>query len=530
MDRKQQLEAMGWECLMAWQGKIQALQDQSTFPVANLASALPQLRAWIGDLGKAHQGWLSVTADNAALLDPMLPWHWLDMAWGGLDIVEGSGHASPLMRAPRQNFPKQQQQPAAPSVDLPEKQSLKSQPVHSNSKVEERPAAKAVESEGKEDASDGTRSQHSQPLRKEADKRRPSENRNSSPNEADQNRPQGEKPSEKGPATKEKENWLLNEGSNDIGKNDAQDAPEKQVIFRGLQDFASFIQSPMPPAQFRDESKEKKQGLSESPSVESHGKSQGGFEELEGKSFLPQGQLDTPHHQGISPSPFVQENAPKLRNVSPKIAHPKAEAHALHPDLQGIALSEALLPDLFSPSLGSPEPEALSREQEGYGFEEDQENVAEHRPSQEKASFPAQYPESSPIKQQALASPTLSSLGTALTQLVQSPSHVDAPSTRQSSGKGKMHSHYPTPRLALRPSSPPEPLQAPQLAEQSINADAQQPAPIEAQAAESSSIPVPPAWSSSVPVLQEPGPELMESILEAMAEQLQRDFERYYGS
>lgn len=537
MDKTQQLEVMGRECLAAWQGKMFALRGQSALPGADLTHALPQLRGWIGELSQAYGRWLSITTDNAALLDPMLPWHWLDMAAETLDIAENAGGELPILRSPKPHFLQPQRQPSASPTDLPEKLSAKSTVAQPSALSGESPTSKSSEIEGKADSGNANATPNLQQPSKEAEEKgktaesrnaSPTDARNSSPAEAQKVNFPEENPKGKTQSPKDKENWLLQDGKGQSGKNEASSEPEKQVIFRGLQDFASFIQSPMPPAQFRDEEKGKKQVFEDSEVFESRGESLNMTEAWENTSLPPQDSHETSAQYGTESHPFALENDADFQKLQHKPGKLIAPATRLQPELPNMGLSEALLPDSFSQAT---EPQVFqsmdlnSPEQESHPGEMEMEG----KPSLlEKVGLQPQYPQSFPSQQQNLASPSLTSLGEALAHLVQAQGKPEPATLLRQPGKDKRPAHYPAHHKAMQPAAPAIPLQSPQALSQPPSQPLQA-ASTASEPSESTAVVAPIAWANTLPTPQEPTPELMESIMEAMSEQLQRDFERYYG-
>jgi hypothetical protein len=194
-------------CWEAWQHRMVALQALPALPESQLQGALPNYRNWLTELAGMHRAWMSVTADGSNLLDPMMPWRWLEMGYGLWENAVAATAQQPA--AQQQTLP--QLTPYAP---------MKQQPAQYL--PQQNPSAPA-QKEAKDLA------QRNVPL---APKDRPSVD---APIHQDSPKLQPAQVQEKTAG-----NWpFAEQPSVETGK---------QVIFRGLDDFASFVQTPMPPA------------------------------------------------------------------------------------------------------------------------------------------------------------------------------------------------------------------------------------------------------------------------------------------
>lgn len=194
-------------CWEAWQHRMVALQALPALPESQLQGALPNYRNWLSELAGMHRAWMSVTADGSNLLDPMMPWRWLEMGYGLWENAVAATAQQPA--AQQQSLP--QLTPYAPVKQQPA-QYLPQQNPNSPAQKD----AKGLE-------------QRNVPL---APKDRPSVD---APVHQDSPKLQPAQVQEKTAG-----NWpFAEQPSVEAGK---------QVIFRGLDDFASFVQTPMPPA------------------------------------------------------------------------------------------------------------------------------------------------------------------------------------------------------------------------------------------------------------------------------------------
>jgi hypothetical protein len=83
MERKQELTQLGLQCTAAWMGKVSAMEALPAMPLSLLQDVLPSYRLWLGELAGMLQGWQGLVDGNGNLLDPMQPWHWLGMCMEG---------------------------------------------------------------------------------------------------------------------------------------------------------------------------------------------------------------------------------------------------------------------------------------------------------------------------------------------------------------------------------------------------------------------------------------------------------------
>jgi hypothetical protein len=200
MDRKQQLEAMGRHCVQAWEGRMAAVQALPAMRNALLQDALPTYRLWLGELAQMHQGWMQVTDGGSALLDPMMPWHWLGIGMGM--AVEAAADKERVLRPTSLPYPVL---PPAPH-----------------------PVAHASEAQNHA-AFDAQGLQASSRWQKLPETAVP--------------------PPEVQQASQTPEQPALAAG---LFPEKPHSEPAKQVIFRGLDDFASFVQNPNAPAQISE--------------------------------------------------------------------------------------------------------------------------------------------------------------------------------------------------------------------------------------------------------------------------------------
>lgn len=102
--RKNQLDTLGQDLLAGWQGRYAALSADLPHPSRAVAGMLPAYRDCLTALHRLQAGWLGGIHDLERLSDPQLPWHWLGgwemTALKGTEVgnAAGEGKTPPALR------------------------------------------------------------------------------------------------------------------------------------------------------------------------------------------------------------------------------------------------------------------------------------------------------------------------------------------------------------------------------------------------------------------------------------------------
>lgn len=217
--RKEALTRLGEGCLHAWHGRMASLTPEWA-AAASVDLALPHYRAWLGGLAELVQGWVALVDERASLTASLLPWHWLGMGRGVPVAVrlEGASSVAPS----RRNGPVQPQ---------PQRRSVASGFPKDGS--EHGSVVSPFPGDGFEDGSVVS------PFLEEGSPSSPPPARGL-----------------RGAAAKGRSGpWAGDEGAGrQLASLDATASAEtRQVSFRGLDAFVSYVQQPLHPATFHGE-------------------------------------------------------------------------------------------------------------------------------------------------------------------------------------------------------------------------------------------------------------------------------------
>lgn len=114
---QQTLNALGQAILADWQARYGAMAAALPRPEAALAGIMPTYRQAWGDLIRIQAGWMDGIAAVSALCDPQLPWHWLD--GGGMDVSEAATVGIPAFQGKRNTGPEPILTPHSPTPPRP---------------------------------------------------------------------------------------------------------------------------------------------------------------------------------------------------------------------------------------------------------------------------------------------------------------------------------------------------------------------------------------------------------------------------
>lgn len=443
-DRMQQLEQIGMACRDAWQGRMAAVQAVPGMPVDMLRDALPTYRSWLGALAAMNQGWLGIADHGAPLLDPMLPWHWLGMGLSGKDNAEYM--AKEALRASASTLSAAE----SPASLSPSSSPIVQQSPANRSKLSERTQPQTLANERKT-LPESDSPEHHHP---KSGKANANEEKQGHVDEMSMH-PQ---------LTPEKKALPQNPFPEE----------RKQVIFRGIDEFAAFVQQPV----FND-----KVPTQEKPSLE--------LESREGQVRSLEFEDREEQVPFVETDGFRSQAVPTMEKRSPKEQKRREEKH--ESAISGILETE----DSRSASQVAPSfPSTRSVPKISTGevttlpaWEQVQAHWEQLAEVPRQKAAPLRFP---PAQRKAVQSPA-----------------IQEPEQR-------------SPLQRQQPEAPATEISAPA---------AQQPQTGTAQPAVQAPAVTPMAWMGT-PQPFAPGLDeslRMEALMEALTEQLQRDFKRYYG-